>query len=126
MNLARSDGKIADDIVISSQKLTQLILLVEKNVINRNTGKKVLAEVYANDVDPEQYVKDHGLAMVSDKGAIEEMVKQVLDSNPKVVDDYKSGKKQAMGYLFGQVMKQAKGKADTKLINEILQALLNT
>ncbi len=125
MNLARSDGKIADDIVISSHKLTQLILLVEKNLINRSTGKKVLAEVYANDIDPEQYVKDHGLAMVSDKGAIEEMVKQVLAANQKVVDDYKSGKKQAMGYLFGQVMKQAKGKADTKLINEILNSLLN-
>lgn len=124
MNLAKNDGKPADDLVLRKESLAKLIGLVEKNVINRNTAKKVLAEVYHKDVDPEEYVKDNGLAMVSDKGAIEQMVKDVLAANEKVVADYKSGKTQARGFLFGQIMKQAKGKADTKLINEILNEQL--
>lgn len=124
MNLAKNDGKLADDLVLRKESLAKLIGLVEKNVINRNTAKKVLAEVYHKDVDPEEYVKANGLAMVSDKGAIKQMVKDVLAANEKVVADYKSGKTQARGFLFGQIMKQAKGKADTKLINELLNEQL--
>ena len=52
------------------------------------------------------------------------MVKDVLAANEKVVEDYRGGKTQARGFLFGQIMKQAKGKADTKLINEILNEQL--
>ena len=78
------------------------------------------------DIDPESYVKEHGLGQVSDEGELRSAIQQILTDNPQSVADYKSGKEKAMGFLVGQTMKAMKGKANPGMVNQILKELLNS
>ena len=69
-------------------------------------------------------VEDRGLSQISDTGAIKEIVQKVIDSNPNQVNAYKNGKVQLLGFFVGQVMKETKGRANPKAVNEILKELL--
>ena len=68
----------------------------------------------------DEVVKEQGLVQITDTGAIEEIVKSVIAANPQSVADYKAGKKKAIGFLVGQVMKQTKGRANPGVVNQLL------
>ena len=93
-------------------------------MINRNVAKTVFEEIFLNDVDPERYVKEKGLTVVSDEGALRVAVETVLKANPQSVTDYRNGKEKAMGFLVGQTMRAMKGKADPALVNRLVRELL--
>ena len=80
--------------------------------------------MFAEDLDPKQYVEDHGLKTVNDEGALYTAVAEIIAANPQSVADYKAGKKKAMGFLVGQTMKAMKGKADPASVNKIVAELL--
>lgn len=113
-----------EDITFSPENLARLIGLVEKNVINRNTAKKVFGEIFLANGDPEAYVKEKGLQMISDEGAVRAVVEQILAENAQSVADYRSGKEKAFGFLVGQAMRQLRGKADPALVNALIKELL--
>ncbi len=69
---------------------------------------------------PEEIVEKKGLAQISSEDALLEMVKKVIEENPKSVSDYRNGKTKAMGYLVGQVMKASRGRANPAMVNELL------
>lgn len=124
MRLMNVDGKEAEEINFSPANLAALVDLVAAGTINKNTAKTIFQLIYNDDIDPVQYVKDNGLEMVSDDGALEAMVAEVIAGNEKSVSDYKAGKVAAVGFLVGQVMKKSQGKADAakvkaKLIEEL-------
>jgi len=124
MNLAKVDGKNIDDVIIDGEKISKLIALVDKKTINRTTAKEIFAEIYKSGIDPEEYVAQNQLGMVSDENLIVEAVKQALGENPKSVAEYKEGNKKVVGFFVGKVMKKMGGKADPALVNKILQNLL--
>ena len=74
--------------------------------------------------DADTIVKEEGLVQITDTGAIEEIVKQVIANNPQPVEDFKSGNGKAIGFLVGQVMKESKGRANPGMVNELLQKIL--
>ena len=82
-------------------------------------------KVFAEDVDPEKYVEDHGLKTVNDEGALRTLAEEVIAKNPKAVEDFKGGKEKALGALVGQIMKAMKGKANPGMVNELLREMLN-
>lgn len=77
-------------------------------------------ELIENGGNAEQIVKEKGLVQISDEGELLKMVTEVLDQNPKIIDDYKNGKEKAIGSLVGQVMKASKGKANPQMVNKLL------
>ena len=81
--------------------------------------------MFTDDIDPEQYVAEHGLATVSDAGALKAVIEQVIADNPQSVADYRSGKERAIGFLVGQTMKAMKGKADPGAVNLLLKDMLS-
>ena len=105
--------------------LAALIALVEKKTINQTIAKEVFEKIFADDIEPESYVKEHGLGMVSDTDALQKTVEEVIAANPQSVADNKAGKQKAIGFLVGQTMKAMKGKANPTAVNEILAKLLN-
>ena len=115
---------LPEDMSFDRASLGKLILLVQKNVINRGTAKKVFAEVFANNVDPETYVKEHNLALVTDSGALKETLAKVLAENEKSAAEYRAGKEQALQYLIGQGMKALRGQAPAQEVRSILLELL--
>ena len=75
--------------------------------------------------DADAIVKEEGLVQITDTGAIEEIVKQVIANNPQPVADFKGGNGKAIGFLVGQVMKESKGRANPGMVNQLLQKFLN-
>jgi len=124
MKLLNENEKQPEDIDFSPENFAKLIQLVEKGTINRNTAKKVFAEVFLQNINPEQYVKDKGLQMISDEGAVRSTIEKVLADNPQSVSDFQAGKQKAFGFLVGQAMKELRGKADPAMINALIKELL--
>ncbi|MBQ3180063.1 MAG: Asp-tRNA(Asn)/Glu-tRNA(Gln) amidotransferase subunit GatB [Firmicutes bacterium] len=124
MRLLNQDGKEPAELRLAPEKLAEIIKLVQAGSINKTTAKAVFEKVYAEDIDPVAYVKENGLEMMSDDGELDQLVADIIAANPKSVADYQSGKKAAIGFLVGQVMKATKGKADAGKVNAKLRELL--
>ena len=106
-------------------QLAKLVMLIDKGTISSSIAKKVLVELFENPRDPEDIIKEKGWIQISDEGAIKEIVLKILDENPQSIADFKAGKDRALGFLVGQAMKQTKGKANPKMLNELFLAELN-
>lgn len=124
MRLLKEREMDAEDIAFSAANLAKLIKLTEGRVLNSTKAKEVFEILFEKDIDPEQYVKEHGLTTVSDEGALRKAVEEVIAANPQSVSDYRSGKEKAIGFLVGQTMKAMKGQADPGLVNKLLKELL--
>ena len=112
-------------IPFDSNQLGKLVILIDKGTISSSIGKKVLVELFENPRDPEEIIKEKGWIQISDEGAIKEVVMKILEANPQSVADFKAGKDRALGFLVGQAMKETKGKANPKMLNEMFLAELN-
>ena len=124
MRILNEYGMEPDDIDVRPEALSKLILMVEEGIINRTVGKEVFEKIILEDADPEGYVKEHNLGLISDEDTLRLLVKTVIEENPKSVSDYKNGKTKALGFLVGQTMKTVKGKADPILVNKVVKEFL--
>ena len=113
-----------EDITFSPAHLAKLIALTDSKAINSTVAKEAFEVMFTEDVDPEAYVEEKGLKMVSDEGALRKTVEEVIAANPQSVEDYRNGKDRAIGFLVGQTMKAMKGKADPASVNKLLKELL--
>ncbi|WP_251206699.1 Asp-tRNA(Asn)/Glu-tRNA(Gln) amidotransferase subunit GatB [Acetatifactor aquisgranensis] len=113
-----------EDIRFSPEHLASLIALAESRAVNSTVAKEIFERMFEEDVDPEKYVEERGLKMVSDEDALRRAVEEVIAANPKSVQDYRGGKERALGFLVGQTMKAMKGKADPAGVNRMLKDLL--
>lgn len=111
---------------IAPAALVGLIQLIENNTISGKIAKDVLPLMIDEMKSAEQIVKEKNWIQVTDTKAIESVVEKVIAANPTVVEQYKGGKKQSIGFLVGQVMKEMQGKANPKLANEVLERKLNS
>ncbi len=125
LRLLNAEGKEAADLTFEPENLAELLKLVAAGTINKTTAKAVFELIYADNIDPVAYVKENGLEMVSDDGALDAMIDEVIAANPKSVADYQGGKKAALGFLVGQIMKASKGKADAGKVNAKLREKLD-
>ena len=124
MRLLKEKDMDAADISFSPENLAKLIELVEAGSINNSVAKDVFVKVFDEDVDPDKYIEENGLKQVNDEGALKAAIEKVIADNPQSVEDYRNGKKQAIGYLVGQTMKAMQGKANPGMVNALLQELL--
>lgn len=124
MRILKEKEMDAEDITFSAKNLAKLIKLTDSQAINSSTAKEVFEKIFTDDIDPEQYVEEHGLKTVNDEGALRETVERVIAANPKSVEDYHNGKEKAIGFLVGQTMKEMKGKANPGMVNQLLKELL--
>ena len=124
MRLLKENEMEPEQLSFSPEHLAKLIDMAEKKEINSSVAKKVFEEIFSKDTDPERYVEENGLKTVSDDGALRQVIEKVIADNPKSVEDYRSGKTKAIGFLVGQTMKAMQGKADPGMINKILKELL--
>ena len=110
---------------LTPENLAELISLIEKNTISNNIGKQILVEdMITNGEKASAIVERKGLSQISDEGAIKEIVQKVVDSHPAEVEAYKNGKTNLLGFFVGQVMKETKGRANPKSVNEILRSII--
>jgi len=124
--LMNESGQAIGDVQVTPEALTGLVGLVEDGAINTNTGKEVLGQMFSSGRGAREIVEERGLAQISDAGALEQAVAQVLDENPDQVTKYLGGKEQIIGWMIGQVMKATRGKANPQIVRELLQTQLET
>jgi len=110
---------------ISPDNLSELIELVEKKqVISNLTGKAVLEEMAATGASALSIIQAKNLAQISDEGVLAKEIDTVIKENAKIVNDFKAGKNNALMFLVGQVMKKTQGKANPKMVQDILRRRL--
>lgn len=125
MKLLNDSSTLPENMSFNQESLGKIINILGENKITRNTAKKVFAKVFSDDVDPEQYIKDNNLAVMTDTSAIKGTIEQVINENEKSVNEYKGGKTQALQYLIGQSMKALRGQAPAQEVTKILKELLD-
>ncbi len=101
-------------------QLAELVNLLEGGTINSTTGKAVLERMFSGEGDPKTIVEKHGLAKVSDTGALAEAARRVIAANADAVRDHKAGNPKVFGFLMGQMMKETRGKADPETAKRVL------
>ena len=100
--------------------LAQLVDMIVKGTISNNIAKKILPQMLENGASAKEIVEKEGLSVISDEGAIKELVEKVVANNPAQVQAYKNGKTNLMGFFVGQIMKETKGRANPQVINKLL------
>ncbi len=124
LGLLHADNKEIEESPIAASKLAELLEMAESGKINRKQARDVFEEIYKNGGNPAEIVAARGMVQVSDEGQLEEWAKAAMAANPKAVADYQKGNKAAIGALVGGVMKLSKGKANPKIISQLLAKLL--
>jgi len=109
---------------VGATQLARLSTLNSQGTVNTATAKAVLEEMFNSSRDAETIIAQQGLSQISDTDQIKSVLAEVLSANPKAIADFKSGKKEAVKFLVGQVMKATRGKANPQLVNEELTKML--
>ena len=124
LGLVKSQGLTIEAIPVSATGLSELLALVEAGKLNAGTAKTVFEEMPTSDKDPLSIMKEKGLEQVSDQSELEDIVMSVIEANPKEHDAYKNGKTKLFSFFMGQIMKRTKGKADPKVVTDLLKQKL--
>ncbi len=109
---------------LTPENLAELISLIEKGTISNNIGKQILIEMMEEGTKASVIVEKKGLSQITDEGAIKEIVQKVIDANPNQVEAYKNGKTNLLGFFVGQVMKETKGRANPKTVNDLIKEII--
>jgi len=109
---------------VSPERLAGLLQMVDTGTVSLKVAREIFPELYNSGKTPEQIVQEKGLTQVSDEGALEKIIDDVLTKNPAQVAQFKEGKQQVLGFLVGQVMKASGGKANPGKVNDLLKKRL--
>ena len=110
--------------LIAPDMLADLLQLIDDGTISGKMAKNVFNEMFVSGNPPANIIKERGMVQITDADVLEKIIAEVIQNNPAVVDDYKSGKEKARGFLVGQVMKATKGQANPAAVQSILTDLL--
>ncbi|MCK4401766.1 Asp-tRNA(Asn)/Glu-tRNA(Gln) amidotransferase subunit GatB [bacterium] len=109
---------------VSPKQLGELLGLIENGTVSGKIAKDVFQDMVCTGQDAKQIVSEKGLVQLSDEGELVSIIDKVIQQNPKPVDDFRSGKQNALGFLVGQIMRETKGKANPQLVNKMLKSKL--
>jgi len=120
-----NSNKTAKDSSVSAENLAELIKTLDAGKINNNQAKEVLVEMFNSRKSAAEVINEKGFEQVSDAGAIEKIVDEIIENNENQVNAYRRGNEKLFGFFVGQVMKASQGKANPKIVNEILRKKLS-
>ncbi len=124
MGLLNAGGKDIAESPVSAESLAELLVMMAKGEISGKMAKDILPKMFASGDSAAAIVEREGLRQISDTGALEKIVTEVIAGNPKQVEQYRGGKTAVLGFLVGQVMKATRGQANPAAVNELLKAKL--
>jgi aspartyl-tRNA(Asn)/glutamyl-tRNA(Gln) amidotransferase subunit B len=123
--LLNESGVKPSEVKFTPAQFAALLKSIESGEISQNAGKEVFGQMFATGAEPKEVIASKGLAQVSDTGALEKVIDEVLAANQESAASYRAGKVHLLGFFVGQVMKAMKGKGNPKLINELLTKKLS-
>jgi aspartyl-tRNA(Asn)/glutamyl-tRNA(Gln) amidotransferase subunit B len=120
----KAENKTIEQSPVSPERLAELLRLIDSGIISGKIAKTVFDEMASSGNAPETIIREKGLVQITNVDAIAKVVKQVLSEHPEEVSAYNEGKSKLFGFFVGQVMKATRGKANPKMVNEILKGML--
>ena len=120
-----SENKTISESPVSAEQLARLIARIEDNTISGKIAKEVFKEMWVSGDPADTIIERKGLKQITDAGAIEQIVDEVLARSSAQIEQYRSGQEKVFGYFVGQVMKATQGKANPQQVNEILRSKLD-
>ncbi len=105
---------------ITPENFADLIVLISKGEISSRLAKDILKEMFVSGLDPRQIIQQKELSQISDEAVVKKAIKEVIDENPKAVEDYKKGKENALQFLIGKTMAKLKGQGNPEIISKLL------
>lgn len=120
----KRDEREIDQCPVTPKHLAEMLSMIKEGTISGKIAKDVFEEMYRTGERPEKMVRDKGWTQILDEAEIEKAIERAMEVNPKQVEDYRKGKEKLFGFFVGEVMKQTKGKANPKLVNELLRKRL--
>jgi aspartyl-tRNA(Asn)/glutamyl-tRNA(Gln) amidotransferase subunit B len=117
-------GKDAAQSAVSPSQLGRLLARIQDGTISGKIAKEVFDAMWAGEGDPDAIIEKRGLRQISDAGALETIVAEVLAANPRSVEEFRAGRERALNALVGQIMKATKGKANPQQVNDLLKKKL--
>ncbi|OGS27702.1 MAG: aspartyl/glutamyl-tRNA amidotransferase subunit B [Elusimicrobia bacterium RIFOXYB2_FULL_48_7] len=120
-----SENKNVEQSPVSPENLGELVKLIETGAISGKIAKTVFADMMSTGRAPAAIIKEKGLVQISDENELKNVINDVIKENQKAADEYRAGKKQALGSLVGAVMKKTSGKANPQVVNKLLQEVLS-
>jgi aspartyl-tRNA(Asn)/glutamyl-tRNA(Gln) amidotransferase subunit B len=115
-----------EQVAVSPQALADLVRIVDRGTISSTVAKDVFATMYETGRSADEIVRTEGLAQIGDEDALTAIVREAIAANPDAVEQVRKGRNNAFGFLVGHVMKASKGKANPKVVNELLKRELST
>ncbi|MBE9547729.1 MAG: Asp-tRNA(Asn)/Glu-tRNA(Gln) amidotransferase subunit GatB [Proteobacteria bacterium] len=112
------------DCTVRPPALAEMIKLIEDGTISGKIAKEVFEDMYKSGRSPKEIIEEKGLVQITDEDTLQKAIEEVLEASPSQVEQYKGGKDKLFGYFVGQVMKATRGKANPKLVNELLKKML--
>ena len=119
-----ASGKNLAESGFTPERLVQLLSRIKSGDISGKIAKDVFMKAFDENRDPAAIIEEEGLQQISDSDSLAPMIQEIIDNNPKSVADYKAGKKKALGFFVGQVMKATKGQANPGVVNQMIVELL--
>jgi len=120
----KAENKEIADSPLSAENLGRLVALIGQGKISGKMAKEIFEKIFASNEAPEAVIEREGLSQISDEGALVKIIDEVIASNPKQLEQYRSGKTTVMGFFVGQVMKASRGQADPAAVNRLLKEKL--
>jgi len=124
--LLNQNNQEISDLKFQPADLVQMLKLIDEGTISGKMGKTVFEEMFASGKSPDIIIKEKGLVQISDEGALLPVIEDIINANPRVVEDYKNGKDKAFGFFIGQIMKSTRGQANPAMVNKLLKEKLDS
>jgi len=124
--LLNKEGKDITESPVSPAQLGGMLKRIQDDTISGKIAKQVFEAMWAGEGDADAVIEKKGLKQITDSGAIEQMIRGVLDANPQQVEQYRNGQDKLFGFFVGQVMKATQGKANPGEVNKLLKQLLSS
>ena len=124
MGLIKNEKISLAECKVTPEKLAQLVMLIDQGTINNRTAQEIFALIAKTGQNPEEIVKEKGLQQIGSTEELEKIVKEIIAQNPGNVAEYKAGKEKLFGFFVGQAMSKSQGKANPKILQELLKKYL--
>ncbi|MCB0326644.1 MAG: Asp-tRNA(Asn)/Glu-tRNA(Gln) amidotransferase GatCAB subunit B, partial [Bdellovibrionales bacterium] len=124
LRISNEQNQSVEKLLITPEKLVEILGLMDNGTISGKIAKELVDEVAQSGQSPQDLVEKKGLAQISNPDQLQDIVDELIKSNPQQVEAYRAGKDKLFGFFVGQAMKASKGKANPQLLNELLKKAL--
>jgi len=125
LRLMKKRGKSVNEVKVSPKDVAELLRQVEEGVISGKLAKEVFEKMFESGKEAKLIIEEEGLGQIADEASLEKVVEEAIKESPEAIQDFKKGKKKALGFLVGQVMKKTRGRANPGMVNKLLKEKLD-